>query len=98
MGHVVTAEKWIEAVLRHAPITRHLHITVNSSGGFIRLEGRVPTLEDRTRAGFLAQSVTPPGLGLDNRLRVEDDAAQASQLLILHQQDHRRPSSLFLAA
>lgn len=73
MGHVVATEKWIEAVLRHAPTTRHLHITVKAIEGSIRLEGRVPTLEDRARAGFLARSVSPPGLGLDNRLVVEDD-------------------------
>lgn len=74
MGHVVTAEKWIEAVLRHAPTTRHLHVIVRQAEGSIRLEGRVPTLEDRARAGSLARSVSPPGFGLDNALEVEEDA------------------------
>lgn len=98
MGHVVTVEKWIEAVLKHAPTTRHLHITVKDADGSIRLEGRVPTLEDRTMAGFLARSVTPPGLGLDNRLRVEDDVGLDQRWVSKKCQDQPQTQGHALAA
>lgn len=74
MNHIPDPE-WVKAVLRHSPTTRHLPIEVMEHDGQVRLQGAVPTMMDRQRAGSIAISATTPGVGVDNQLRVQDDLA-----------------------
>lgn len=67
--------EWVKAVLRHSPTTRHLPIDVMEYAGQVRLQGSVPTLMDRQRAGSIAMGATTPGVGVDNQLRVQGDLA-----------------------
>ncbi len=65
---------WVDAKLHHNPSTRHLEVTVSVDGDKIVLSGRVPTVQDRERAG----SVAVAAIGgwreqLDNQLGVEGD-------------------------
>lgn len=98
MSRPIPDTDWIRAVLRHDPLTRHLHIDVLEDGGQVHLEGRVPTRADRERGGSVARRAATPGVVVVNDLFAENDAAGAAHLYAPRWQAMYRTSAAALAA
>lgn len=63
--------EWVQAVLRHSPLTRQFTISVREVPGNVVLEGLVPTMKDRQSVGSVALSAVPVGVGVKNFVQVD---------------------------
>jgi hypothetical protein len=64
---------WVQAVIRHHPLTRCFRVEVKQIGDLLILDGQVPTVQDRKTVGSIAAAAVSSGVVVKNCIMVSPD-------------------------